>query len=960
MPACPPLHVLEDAAAGKASVGSDISAHVTRCMNCRRTLEDIRQNNALLTQITALSRSFRPQRERPHVPPLVDDYEILDRVAQGGQGIVYRAIQKRTKRCVALKLLLGGHFATSRQRSRFDREVELAAGLHHPNIVTVHDSGITPDGRPFLSMELIEGRPLDQWAKSCRSECTGTETIRRLLGVIIKVCSALSYAHLRGVLHRDLKPANILVDANDEPHIVDFGLARPVNDETIIATMTGEFTGTIAYAAPEQVSIGENHADARSDVYALGVLLYEVLTGRLPYLVTGAIAEIVRQITTTEPPAPSRMNSSIPVDLDTITSKAMTKDLNRRYQSARDLGEDLRRFLANEPIIARSDSTWYVLRKVAHRHRRTLIAGAAAGLAFLMCVVAVTVYIVFDARATAAKVRAAAETERAEATSLVLHSASRSRSKRDDPTRYGSRDLDRLNEQLRFGWLAGNPERESAAAFLMSAIYRKGDSPWGAEDLIRQANMRRAFEADPDPADISHGFSDLAEVLLTRHRLSEAAQYGEWALAVDKEAGGEKCLDVARDMELLARIHLAQGDNASALKLATSAADIQAEKLGEDHVDFANSLDTRAAAWLAAGDIQAAEKDCLRSLRLRFTLLQDEDPAVARSLFRLAAIRDRHPGPAQDKALANVFSATKASEIADKLRELATDIERLNGLKNGEQVSPVITLRRILSVKEAILGTEEKGLLSTLASLVVEAHDRNDKPEELSMLIRASQIIERVHGPRSLAYANCLEEQAYLLQDLNRYLEAIVTMKRSVEIWRALPVQERDEFKAAVNERSLAYFMAYEGQYEEAAEHFAHCGEVIDRLHGPEHPIMPNVRAGRAWALMRLGRTEGAEREARESLALANRLGLTMDSGQRSFVTYCAGSILTELGKLDEGLALLTSVWEGDRYNLPIRPRPVSDRYRQCLVRDMIKNCAARNDAGGEARWRKELPEGRG
>ena len=169
----------------------------------------------------------------------MDDYEILECVAQGGQGVVYRAIQKRTKRCVALKMLLGGHFATPRQRGRFEREVELAAGLHHPNIVTVHDSGITPDGRPFLSMAFIKGRPLDQWARSCRAESTEMKTIRRVVRVFIKICGALSFAHTRGVLHRDLKPGNILVDANDEPHIVDFGLAKLVDGETMLhATMT--------------------------------------------------------------------------------------------------------------------------------------------------------------------------------------------------------------------------------------------------------------------------------------------------------------------------------------------------------------------------------------------------------------------------------------------------------------------------------------------------------------------------------------------------------------------------------------------------------------------------------------------------------------------------------------------------------------------------------------------------
>ncbi|MBI5762934.1 MAG: serine/threonine protein kinase [Planctomycetes bacterium] len=958
MSACPPQYVLEDAAVGKSCDDEAITSHVAQCPACCRALEDIRLNNSVLTEIRAVRRSARPYRDRRLTPPVVEDYEILECVAQGGQGLVYRAIQKRTKRCVALKLLLGGHFATSRQRSRFEREVELAARLHHPNIVTVHDSGITPDGRPFLSMAFIEGRPLDQWARSCNVDNQRTVTIRRLISVIVKVCNALSYAHLRGVLHRDLKPGNILVDANDEPHIVDFGLAKMVDGEAgFNATVTGEFMGTIAYAAPEQVSSGDCHSDVRSDVYALGVLLYEVLTGRLPYPMTGAIAEVVRQITTLEPPKPSTIDSSVSTDLETIVLKAMTKDVNRRYQSARDLGEDLRRFLANEPIIARSDSTWYVLRKAAEHHRRAIITSGLSFLVLLMSGVAGGIYLILGAQADTAKARAVAESERAEAISLVLHSASSPRYLNKELKGYRFRDLVRLEEQINLGWLAANKEREAAASSLLAAIYCKGRVPWSAEDLIRQTNMKRSLDVDSMSSRTSRGYSDLAEVLLARLRLSEASHYCDLALRIDRNARGDQSLEVARNMGILARIRLAQGDMLVAVKLATDAIAIHAVHLGTETEEIAQCLDTRSAALLAIRDVDGAERDCLQALRLRFTLLQDEDPAVAHSIRRLAEVFDQRGKNAYLESLATALGVTTHREMTDQLRQLANDLDELCKAAGENTNAPQVTLQRLLLVKEVMLGPNHKGLLSTLAALVIETHEIGGDSEKLTILDHASRVIAHNYGTCSLPYANCLDERAGVLEDLHRYSEALETAKQSLDIWLGLPMGQRDEFKAVVIERTVAWWMMLDGQYEDAALHFGHCDEVVRRLHGQNHIISPYARAGRAWSLVRLGQTQGMEKEAREALAIANRLGPELPASQRSFITFCVGSVLTDLGKLDEGKQLLNVAWEGDPNNDPIRTRSITDRYRCLLVAAFIRNMVARGDSKSEVSWRKELPD---
>lgn len=956
MSSCPPPELLEKLAADSQGIAESIAQHVLHCQRCSAALDEIRQNNSLLLEITSLKTSQRSA--SLHLPAElgVDDYELLECIAQGGQGVVFRAIQKCTKRCVALKMLLGGHFATPRQRSRFEREVEVAACLRHPYIVTVHDSGITPDGRPFLSMEFIEGVPLDQWAIACRAERKGPETIRRLVGVFIKVCNGLSYAHLRGVLHRDLKPGNILVDSNDDPHIVDFGLAKLVDGEPAInGTVTGEFMGTVAYAAPEQVSSADCHADARSDVYALGVLLFEVLTGQLPYPVTGALAEVVQQITTADPLAPSLRAPSISADLDTITLKAMAKDANRRYQSARDLGEDLRRLLANEPISARSDSTWYVLRKTARRHRRAIVTVSLALLVLAMSAVAGGTYLILGARAEAARARSVAESERAEAISLVLRSASSPRRLNKNAEGYRSRDLARLEEQINLGWLAGNRKREAAVSSLLAAIHCKSQAPWSAEDLIRQAIMKRSVDADSNHLATAAGFSDLAEVLLSRLRLSEASHYCELAQRIDRHESGNISLETARDTELLARIRVAQRDFSAAVRLATDAAELQALKLGAENEMIARSLDTRSAALLASGDTEGAQRDCIQALRVRFILLQDEDSQVAQSLRRMAAVFDQRQEASQIGLFAKALGAVRPGSVADLIRKLASELDQLSNAAVDDHNSTRATLQRILSVKEAVLGANHKGLLSTLSALEVEATEISDYVEKLAILDRAARVIAQNYGAQSLPYANCLDERAEALDCLGRYSEALETEKDVLDIWLRLPIEHRDEFKLAVTERGIALWMMLDGQYEEAARHFAHCDEIIRRLHGPEHIISPYARAARAWLLVRLGRPQGMEQEAREAWAIADRLGPEMPEGQRGFVSFCAGSVLASMGNHDEGRTLMTLAWKGNSLTEGAERRPADDRYRRFVVEEMIRLCDKSGDIEAKARWRKEL-----
>lgn len=312
-----------------------------------------------------------------HAPPstLVPGYRILREIHRGGQGVVYEAKQLGTGRNVAIKVMHEGRFIGPRARERFQQEVRLLARLKHPNIVTIHDSGVV-DGGHYFVMDYIQGEPLD--AHIARTAPSVEDTLR----LFLRICEAVNAAHLRGVLHRDLKPSNIRIDEQGEPHILDFGLAKYVaeNDDATRAkemTITGQFVGSLPWASPEQVDGAPESIDLRTDVYSLGVVLYQALTGQFPYMVMGKMREVVNRILDAEPVGPSRRSKEIDHEVETIVLKCLAKNPERRYQSAGELARDVQRYLANEAIEAKRDSTLYVLRKRLRRYRAAVVGGAA-------------------------------------------------------------------------------------------------------------------------------------------------------------------------------------------------------------------------------------------------------------------------------------------------------------------------------------------------------------------------------------------------------------------------------------------------------------------------------------------------------------------------------------------------------------------------------------------------------
>lgn len=474
-PGCSTVQELANCRAGELTDAEArrIRAHLAVCEECSaRDAALTAQHEAWVGRIRSVASRLR-RRESSIAPPLsagddaIPGYRVIEEIARGGQGVVYRAVQLSTRREVAIKLLQVAGELRGRDRRRFEREIELAAGLQHPHIVHVLDSGVLPGDRRFVVMEYIRGAPLIEYIRRERLPLAG------VLRLFADLCDGVNHAHLSGVLHRDLKPSNVLVDEQGRPRILDFGLARALDrpGESRL-TLTAQIGGTLPYMSPEQARGLHAAGDIRSDVYSLGVMLYEILTGWLPYSTDGDIVSVLHNIVDAAIAPPSRVlriataPGTLPAprldgELDTIVLCALSKEPQRRYQTAGALADELRRYLSGQPIAARRDSTWYVLRKSLRRHR--LAASLSAVLLMTITIAAVALgWMYLDQRRLSDDARAAAE--QAEKQAIAARTAEHQAERRFQELRELARvfiyDLDPLIQRLP----GAQPAREKLVA----------------------------------------------------------------------------------------------------------------------------------------------------------------------------------------------------------------------------------------------------------------------------------------------------------------------------------------------------------------------------------------------------------------------------------------------------------------------------------------------------------------
>ncbi len=690
-------------------------------------------------------RELRRGRPAPVALPRIPGCDEVCEIRRGGQGIVYSAVQRSTKRRVAVKVLLDGAFASAAGRRRFEREIDLVAGLRHTHIVNVYDSGVTDDGRPYLVMEFVDGLPLDQFVQKLLAGHSGELGAKELLRLFVKVCDAVTYAHRRGVIHRDLKPGNVLVDSAGEPRVCDFGLAKETGgegaDESMAVSVSGQFMGSLPWASPEQLDGRAAPVDTRSDVYALGVILFQLVTGRFPYDVTGGIRVAFDSILRAEPARPSAIGPGLDDEIDTIILKCLAKDPGRRYQSAGELERDIRHYLAGEPIEAKRDSAWYTLRKNLRRYR--LIAGAS--LVVLIAVIAALGVSVSSWRsAVRARDEAREESARRAAIGEFLGRMLTS----VDPGRDGRevRFLEVINKAA--GDLDGTMKDQPVVA---AEIHRTLGSTYSALGMFDEAEkqMSTAQESAARSLGARHATtlmaeSDLAWILAMRGRLDEGEGKSRAALEGLQATVGLQNAVALHAMTSLGDILSLRGKNDEAEKLLRGALAGQRQLIGDAAPDTLTTINALAVLLKRTGHLEEAERLLRQALELELKRGGPDDPDVLTTLSNLALV---------------LQSAGKLDDSEAMQRE---------------------TLAR----RRRVLGEEHQETLTSTSNLATLLMARRKNEEARELLERVAETGTRTQGAESVLTLTAMNNLAKVLQDLGRLEEAEGMFRRTLDARR--------------------------------------------------------------------------------------------------------------------------------------------------------------------------------
>ncbi|MFI4898341.1 MAG: tetratricopeptide repeat protein [Phycisphaerales bacterium JB059] len=727
----------------------------------------------------------------------IEGYRLEREIHRGGQGVVLEAYQESTKRPVAVKLLLDGALASAADRLRFEREVELVAQLRHPSIVTVHESGKTRDGRQFISMELIEGARFDAFIKE-RFHAEGLPTeaqCREIVRVFLPVCDAIEYAHRRGVIHRDIKPGNILITDDGRPVVLDFGIAKASGAEHG-TTKTGDFLGTLSYAAPEQLGGSPDLIDTRADVYALGVVLYEALTGQRP---SGgeelSIAEAVRNVTQNDARRGSSINPAVSRDLDAVLRKALERDPTQRYQTAGQLRDELNRAISGRPVRAREHERWYLARKYVIRHKTTI--GVMAAI-FSLALVAVAA---------------------------------------------GVQSTLKARQASRFAEVA-----DSVVTPILGADYETAEPVAAVRDLVDlldQMSVDIGRRLNGFPRHEAPLRSTIGLAYLGRRELEKAERELRAALRLWQSVRGAAPTTLALAHHNLGRVLWFQAKYVDAEREYREALRLRTEALGSEHLDTARTMHHLAATLQGRGAFAESERLWLETIRVRRKLLEPSDPDIPNTLVGYGSFLHeigRHADAAEiyadALALITAISGEQDWRTARTMHGLAICLADA-----GEYVRARRFLERALEIK---LGhNDEIDIIKT--RLALARLDLFEQRDLESALETVSAQIERLESQFGFSHPNsgeALTLEADLLLVLGRASDAEASARLAIESHQSRWGDRNWRLGRALD--VLAQSLIAQGRHAEAIAPLQRAVEILRSVRDAEDPIR---RASEARAI---------------------------------------------------------------------------------------------------------------